>query len=834
MASESTSKKIKIEEDDDDNLKKTLYHPLQSPSDILGKTWFNKREDSKPFIDFLVHSPDRSFRCSMKLPYTFTDFADLICWCLNQEDWDMDWRRHRFYGSDYERKLLTQYYDENTQTCISLSDKDWLEWREHIIERWHIKTSKYFDKNSRSITLMVTYIPRNINIRGEISYLHFLESYHQFNRYIKEPPVAINENGPCIALNWNLSAEDSDKHTPSRTLTTTQEEKVIETPSGPLSRLNTLKHQISVIDNGYSLVCLLSEADSFPELKDIGCNVQTYHKSYECVSYLATSIEQKLIVIVSQSLATNFIPIIHDFIQVMYIYVLHKYDSLCTSGDENFINNKQYPKVRASSIEQNMLISKINDDLKQLSNTRVRLPDFPRGSIKNNFYTMSKQSSSKSLSAEEKHFVSYQLIIKTILESGNANPLNKITTALQLDPVLIPEINDEFKRKYVSEKAIHFYTNNTSLKTELDTCFREENIEKICKLWFFIHDLLKRLPAGKKKMTVYRGQCITKDAIKQLNDNVNSFVTFTTFFTMSTSSIHAIYRTEEDCSNPELSWMIFQLDIDDESTSTRFCMLEQSYEETIFLFAAGNVFFIESIGKSADHIWLCKLSINSNHESVLNGIFQHYEKEIGTALTYLSLGAFLDETGKDDLARRYYKILLELSTDSNSTCCINNNLAIIYEHRKDLTNAQICWDLAAKGKNYETRSSSVTPKKQNSDIIIAHPVPGTSPIISYYNLACAYQQQGRFDEALEVCKQALELSKTVPESRDSALVHSAIGSIYFRQQKYPDALISFQEALGNALNHRLPTDPLIDQYLNNIRILKTKLDGKESSEMRDA
>ncbi len=67
-------------------------------------------------------------------------------------------------------------------------------------------------------------------------------------------------------------------------------------------------------------------------------------------------------------------------------------------------------------------------------------------------------------------------------------------------------------------------------------------------------------------------------------------------------------------------------------------MVKQTYEEQIFLFAAGSGFRIESIEKLNDQVWYCKLHINSDDESEQIRTFQHYEMEIGKSLTYLSLG----------------------------------------------------------------------------------------------------------------------------------------------------------------------------------------------------
>ncbi|CAF1199746.1 unnamed protein product [Adineta steineri] len=255
-------------------------------------------------------------------------------------------------------------------------------------------------------------------------------------------------------------------------------------------------------------------------------------------------------------------------------------------------------------------------------------------------------------------------------------------------------------------------------------------------------------------------------------------------------------------------------------------MIKQSCEELIFLFAIGNVFRIESVEKLNDQIWYCKLCINSNDESELTKMFQRYETEIGTSLTYLSLGVYLNKIGRKDMAVQYYKSLLQVETDSSIIPSIHNNLATIDGHEKYFESAQNYWDQASNIQKVDTSKTYTPQLEQKVEVIMADLVPDTSPIINCYNLACVYRVTGRFDEALNACEQALSLTAAASDSINIARVHSARGSIYFSQEKYEDALKSYRMALNIALVHLSTADPLIDQYLNNVRLLNNKINEK--------
>lgn len=608
----------------------------------------------------------------------------------------------------------------------------------------------------------------------------------------------------------------------------------------PSFQLRSPKGQLHLIETEYSFICLLNKVDDSEKLKYVSSKARTFTKPYECLSEIIKAVGKKLIIIVWQPLSHNFVPLIHDLIQIIYIYILHKYDSYDGSEDNSYVHDRRYPKVRGSFIEQTMLTSKLNDDLKQLLNNPLPKPTLIgslRTTINIDFYAISKQPSSlKSFTDKEQDFVLFQLIIKAILESDSKNPLNNVTTSLEICRKSGDERKDErflklidrYYQKYASNKAINFFLTDTEFKNELNICFSSKNIQKICKLWFFIRDLLKQLPGYKKPITVYFGQHLQANQLHILKTNVGGFITFTKFFCTSTSNIQAIVGSGEGCFRPSFESVVFQFEISNNNTSTRFLRIKDRYEEQTFLFGIGSVFYVESVEKLNNQVCLCKLRINSDDESELNRIFKHYETEIGTSLTYLSLGIYLNELGNEDLAVQYYETLLLVAVDPDTISSINNNLAIIHERRQNLSTARKHWDLVSTIEKVNNVKTSTPPAEQKSYVIMPDLVSNTSPIINHYNLACIYREAKSFDEALKECDNALKLSTTSTDPVDVALIYSAFGSVYFSQKNYEEALKSFQTALDIVLVHRPTIDPLIDQYLNNIRLLNDLFNKNQS------
>ncbi|CAF0771960.1 unnamed protein product [Adineta steineri] len=424
--------------------------------------------------------------------------------------------------------------------------------------------------------------------------------------------------------------------------------------------------------------------------------------------------------------------------------------------------------------------------------------------------------------------------MKTILQFDNTNPLTDIASLVQLhqnstnetDGIFPSNGDYEFYQKYVLNKTIDYYLTNASLKDELNMCFGSKNIQKICKLWLFIHDLLKQLPGSKKPVTLYRGQYLATQEIQEIRNNTGGFMQYFKFFSMSTSNILAICRREEDYLHLHPESVLFQLKINDSYTNTRFGLVTQTNEEKTFLFAPGSIFRIESVEKLSDHTWCCKLCLSNADENKLTSTFQHYEKEIGTALTFLSLGIYLSEIGQVDEAITYFQTLLSVSKDPDITSAILNNLAIISTCKDDPAVARSQLEQALKLQTSDTHTTStvtlLSPKK-TLDMMLAQPIPSTLPIINYYNLACIHRDLERFDEALKECEKALKSTKTEINSTHTALVYGAMGSVYYAREDHGNALKYFRMALDVALIHLPSTDPLIYQYLNNIRILSNNI-----------
>ncbi|CAF1650241.1 unnamed protein product, partial [Didymodactylos carnosus] len=239
---------------------------------------------------------------------------------------------------------------------------------------------------------------------------------------------------------------------------------------------------LNALLRNFSLICLNKDVKAIKRrLQNVTNDLEIFMNPFECVSYIVKAREKELIIIVSQPLTEHFIPLIHDLIQVIYIYILHTNKSF----DDEFTSNKRYSKIRGSFMGHDIIISKLIDDLHLLSNLPLRQP-FTQTDTSINFYMTSEQGYSlRTLTKEQTHFVSFQLLIDVILSKSETDCLFDKTNALKLyqvlsidDQTILDNIH-EFEQTCSADDVIDFFLTNNYIKETLNKSLRTENIQQI-------------------------------------------------------------------------------------------------------------------------------------------------------------------------------------------------------------------------------------------------------------------------------------------------------------------------------------------------------------------
>ncbi|CAF3705126.1 unnamed protein product [Rotaria sp. Silwood1] len=169
----------------------------------------------------------------------------------------------------------------------------------------------------------------------------------------------------------------------------------------------------------------------------------------------------------------------------------------------------------------------------------------------------------------------------------------------------------EFEEQYNYSNAIRWYTRDCFLYHCLNKALREQDIDTILLLHFFIYDLFHQIGSickVKKQnipKTVYRGQIITKHEINYLNfSETKRYIYINAFFSTTIDRDTALIFAGADnysIENSEQS-VVFQINLDKKDDNDEYFGLyadvkEVSYnkDENEILFTMGNAFVINKV-----------------------------------------------------------------------------------------------------------------------------------------------------------------------------------------------------------------------------------------------
>ncbi|CAF3958052.1 unnamed protein product [Rotaria sp. Silwood1] len=393
---------------------------------------------------------------------------------------------------------------------------------------------------------------------------------------------------------------------------------------------------------------------------------------------------------------------------------------------------------------------------------------------------------------------------------------------------------DEFEEYYEARNAIFWYTRDTFLYRLLNRSLREQDIDTLYGLRYFIKDLhlqLKQRHAKQQQIsttqvlpsttnnisleqqtieTVYRGQLMTNEEFdKKIRHNSGGFFSVISFLsTTSHKNLATIYagNSSTDRASTERS-ILFQIDID--KTVNKFpyanISLESAFneEENEILFTMGAVFRIESVDINDDGIWNVKLKLTSEEDTELSQLAEYISEDALSTNPLGSLARLMMDMGKYDKAEKYHLMLLEdpsNTEDFKTLASIYNNLGYIYHNTNRQTKAIEYYENAL-------------------DIKLKYLPPNDSALASTYNnLAHVYHEQSEYEKALSYYHKALVIDLTAinPKPNNIANRYGNIGSVYLDQQPYSEALKMFEQYL-ELKEELLPSNhPNLATIYNNI------------------
>ncbi|UJR12691.1 hypothetical protein I4U23_016865 [Adineta vaga] len=436
----------------------------------------------------------------------------------------------------------------------------------------------------------------------------------------------------------------------------------------------------------------------------------------------------------------------------------------------------------------------------------------------------------------------------------------------------------EFKRKYIPEKALEYFTRDSFFYRLMNQACRTSNIDLMFSYRCLIRDIfiqLEKLYIDQKQncqkpFTVYRGTTITKEELELLQRNIGNLISRHQFLStskdnnvasmyagdMSTTSDEELHILEEIFINPMNCKTVFYADVS-----------EYSYfkDEGEILLSIGSVFRVKSISEIRKGIlYKVQLELVDNDEKMIEELHQYLELNIENESTLLTLSSFLLWMGKYDKARYYCDILLtklaEDDPDRSVICtqigyicqkmgkfdealeylhqsieklsnkqkilelsCAYNDRGLIYKCSGDFVKAQNDINKALELRSNEENFTEI--ERKSLPVFLSHTHENLGILYKddttmYQTQGNAYYRQGEYNEALVNFQHAYDIYQSMPycDPLMIAAAASNIGSTLNVTGNYTAAYPKFEEAL-NTQRRFAPKHPNIIFALNNMAMV---------------
>ncbi|CAF1510776.1 unnamed protein product [Adineta steineri] len=464
--------------------------------------------------------------------------------------------------------------------------------------------------------------------------------------------------------------------------------------------------------------------------------------------------------IVSVELGKHIVPHVHDMSQVDTIFI--------------FCNNQEWPK---QWIKEWPKIKGVFTDITSICEALKRTAH----QCEQNAISISFVAANKKLDQLDPSFM-YTQILKEILLTINFDDKHFkefITYCRETFAENEYELQniEKLERDYIDQRPIWWYTYQYFLYSMLNQALRLMNVDIIVRMGFFISDLhrdIQRLHSeqfhgqqSKKTFTVYRGQCLSKEAFTEMTNTRGGLLSFNNFLSTSKDRDVSLLFAPQVATNPDLVGILFVISINPIHSTTPFaCVSDVSHfhMEDEVLLSMHTVFRIGDIQpvEGNNNLYEVNLTLTNESDQDLRTLSDQIRQEtFPDEKGWYRLGSLLIKMGQFTKAQEVYEVLLQQATNESDK----------------------------------------------------------API--YYQLGWIKYNQGEYQEALIFHEKALTIQQQLlpPNHPDLGDSYNKIGIVYYSMGDYPKALLSHEEALAIRQKSLPSTHPDLGGSYNNIGLV---------------
>ncbi|CAF1428107.1 unnamed protein product [Adineta steineri] len=546
--------------------------------------------------------------------------------------------------------------------------------------------------------------------------------------------------------------------------------------------------------------------NTIKQLKRVVNNINTFTDGPQCVEFIQTINNNKICMIVSDSLGQHIVPHVHDMSQVDTIFIF------CSNREWHKQWSKEWPKIKGVFTD----ITSICEALKQAAHQ-----------CEQNAIPISFVASNKKLDQLDSSFM-YTQILKEILLTISFEDKHFTEFITYCREVYVDDENElknvhQLQTTYKNNILIWWYTWDAFLYRMLNQALRQMDVDIIIRMGFFINDLhcdIQRLHSEQlgdhqsgTTFTVYRGQGLSKEDFTEMTKTKGGILSFNNFLSTSKNRNVSLYFAQQAATNPDLVGVLLVMSINPTHSTTPFASItgvSYFHTEDEVLFSMHTIFRIGDI-KPIDgnnYLYQVNLTLTNDNDQHLQTLTDHIREESRSDVEgWGTLGFLLMRMGQFNKAQEVYEILLHQTTNESSKAPIYGQLGWIKANQGEYQEAL----------TYYEKSLAINQKTLPSNHL--------NLAYSYNNIGLVYNGMRDYPKALSNYEKALTITQqSLPSNHPSlGTYYNNIGIVYRTMGDYPKALSYYEKDL-TIQQQSLPSNhPDLSTSYNNIGMVYAKM-----------
>ncbi|CAF1482965.1 unnamed protein product [Adineta steineri] len=539
--------------------------------------------------------------------------------------------------------------------------------------------------------------------------------------------------------------------------------------------------------------------NTIKQLKRVVNNINTFTDGEECIEFIQTITNNKVCMIVSGSLGKYIVRHVHDMSQVHTIFIF------CNNQEWHNQWTKEWPKIKGVFTD----ITSICEALKQTAHH-----------CEQNAIPISFVAPNTKLDQLDPSFM-YTQILKEILLTINFEDEHIKEFITYCREVFVEneyELHniEKLERDYHDQRPVWWYTGQCFLYSMLNQALRLMDVDIILRMGFFINDLHRDIQQlhseqfhgerSDKTFTVYRGQCLSKEAFTEMTNTKGGLLSFNNFLSTSKDRDVSLLFAPQVATNPDLVGVLFVISINPTHSTTPFASVidvSHFHMEDEVLLSMHTVFRIGDIQlmDGNNHLYQVNLTLTNDNDEDLRTLTDRIRQETFPNSTgWYRLGELLIKMGQFTKAQEVYEVLRHQATNQSEKAGIYYQLGCIKFNQGEYQEA------------LSSHKAALTIRQQL--------LPSNYPDLgdSYNRIGNVYNSIGLYPKALLSHEKALAIrQQSLPSNHtDLGASYNNIGMVYIHMGDYPKALFYYEKALA-IIQQSLPSNhPHLAISYNNI------------------